>query len=86
MDHSSRTLWYFIKTKPKHVYEIFFDQNHCVDKKETLSKKNSFPENPAALTTFEQSPTQHHFSDATQFFQPDHQKTNNHRISEHLNF
>jgi len=55
-------------------------------RKQTLSKNNGFPENPTALTTFEQSPTQHHFSDATPFFQPNHQKTNNHSISEHLNF
>ena len=47
-------------------------------------QKIGFPDNPTALTTFEQSLTQHPFSDATQFFQPNHQNTNN--ISEHPNF
>ena len=35
----------------------------------TLKKNIGFSENPTALTTFEQSPTQHHFFVATLFFQ-----------------
>ena len=39
-------------------------------RKGTLSKKVYFPENPTALTTFEQSPTQHHFLMQHRFFNP----------------
>ena len=36
----------------------------------TLSTALGFPENPTALTTFEQSPTQHCFYDDTRFVHP----------------
>ena len=45
-----------------------------------------FYENPTALTTFEQSPTQQHFFVATLFFQLILRKAHNPIISEHLTF
>ena len=31
-DQSSNALWYFFKTKPKQVSDIFLDQNHRIYK------------------------------------------------------
>ena len=50
----------------------------------TLSTALGFLENLTALTTFEQSPTQHCFYDDTQFFQPNHQKAHGPSTSENL--